>query len=61
MFGSAIGIRAANVPDLAATFANRRRQYGGEVWLSMHERDRNAQAFEELINAWWTKYRKETQ
>jgi hypothetical protein len=55
--GAAIGIGSSNASDLTAMFANRRRQYGGEVWLSTYDRDRDAEAFEALIKAWWNKYR----
>lgn len=56
-FGAAIGIGSNQAPDLAAMFANRRRQYGGEIWLTASDRDRGADAFEALITAWWKKYR----
>lgn len=60
IFGAALGLGGEKSPDLAAVFARRRTQYGGEVWLSMHDRERSAEEFDALLNAWWTKYRKET-
>jgi hypothetical protein len=59
MFGAAIGLSGGSAADLAAMFARRRTQFGGEVWITMYDRDRDAQAFEKLIIAWWNKHRKE--
>jgi len=55
-FGAAIGMASSKASDLAAMFASRRRQYGGEVWLTASDRDRDAVSFEALIKAWWKKY-----
>jgi hypothetical protein len=54
---SALGMGAKQAPDLAAMFADRRARWGGEIWLSAHDRDRNADAFNSLLNTWWKKYR----
>lgn len=55
-FGAALGIGSGHASDLTSLFALRRQQYGGEVWLSMNDRDRDADAFEALIKAWCNKY-----
>ena len=59
MLGTAMGLGAKKAPDLAAMFADRRRQWGGEVWLSMYDRDRDVEAFDSLLRAWWKKYRRD--
>lgn len=61
LIAAALGLGAKSAPDLAVMFADRRRQWGGEIWLSPHDRDRSADAFDTLLNAWWKKYRREQQ
>jgi hypothetical protein len=56
---TAIGLGAGSADGLAAMFANRRKQYGGEVWVTSHDRDRSAEAFDALLKAWWHKHRKD--
>lgn len=60
-FAAVTGLQAGRAAaDLAEMFAKRRKQWGGEVWLSVHDRDRNAREFSQLIEAWRQKYEGET-
>lgn len=54
---AALGFGAKSAPNLATLFASRRKTYGGEIWISPHDRDRDADAFDKLLKAWWAKHR----
>jgi hypothetical protein len=58
MMAGALGISTgrSDLSGLEGMFAKRRNHYGGEVWIVAHARDRDAQAFDRLIEAWRSKY-----
>jgi hypothetical protein len=59
VLAGAIGIvfgGAVTSPDLAGTFARRRKQYGGEILITQYDRDRGAVEFQVLLEAWLKKY-----
>jgi len=58
-FARAVGASTGGAAsDLSAVFANRRKQFGGEVWLTPEDRDREAEEFEMLLRAWWEKHQR---
>lgn len=58
-FARAVGVSTGGAAsDLSAMFANRRKQFGGEVWLTPGDRDREAEEFEMLLWTWWEKHRR---
>lgn len=54
----ALGISTgqSDLRGLEGMFAKRRNLYGGEIWIVGHDRDRDAAAFQRLVEAWRSKY-----